>query len=292
MTDTHIMTRSSRFKAGIVGFVSSVCLTYTVLLALGASVHVKAQTPNAGKKAETEVKDRLSALRETVQQLTKVRDQISKEKLEWRRRKHAMVERMELLRAQIADFRKKTEVSRGKSGDTDKSTAELSGKLKQLDSGVDVLKDAIASLETKVRGLAPRLPAPASALVQPLLSAIPKDPKGTKLSLSQRYSFVTSFLDMVAQFHNKITVESELRSKKPGDKNEPKVSVTTVYFGCGQAFYASEKSEVAGIGTASKDDWVWVAKNDTKSVAAIRKLIAIVRGGEGAAFVPVPVVIK
>lgn len=296
MTSSQLARSSGTLSHALTCLACAFCVA---ALAVLASAPVSAQGGRGGDDAKKStakdpvVKDRLSTTRELLKQLGKVRDQISREKRDWLDRKQKLTVRMELLRNQIADYRKQIESLDSKTASADKANKELKKKLERLDAGVAVLKDAVPELEKRVRALAARLPSPILSRVQALVDALPKDPKETKLNLSQRYSFVTTILDQVAKFHQEITVEPEAR-----DVGGTKVTVTTVYFGCGQAFYASAKSDVAGIGTADGKKWVWVPVDDkdaTKKkskVDAIRRLIAIVQGEKGAAFVPVPVVIK
>ena len=231
------------------------------------------------------VADKFATTRAALLKLSKARQLISKEKRDWMLTKQTMLEQMELRKGQIADLQKKIEASKGKIAEADKKKAELTKKLERLDAGVDSLKAAVPALEKRTAALAKRLPAPIVDKIKALIDAVPKDPEKTKLNLTQRYSFVTGILDQVNQFHRKITTVPERREVGDGE-----VEVTTVYFGCGQAFYAKAKGDVAGIGTASADGWTWQPANEHAD--AIRKLIAIVDGSEGADFVPVPMRIQ
>lgn len=229
--------------------------------------------------------DKFATTRAALEKLSTTRQLISKEKRDWMLKKQTIQERMELIRGQIADLEKKIEASKGKIADADKQKAELTSKLEKLDAGVASLKDAVPELEKRTQSLAKRLPAPILERIKALVEALPKDPKETKLNLTQRYSFVTGILDQVNKFHREITTVPERREVPGGE-----VEVTTVYFGCGQAFYAKAKGDVAGVGTASPEGWIWVPQNEHAD--AIRKMIAIVQGQKGAEYVPVPVRIQ
>lgn len=250
-----------------------------------AHVIVGASAANAqGTKSTTD--DKLSTTKATLEQLSKTRRLISAEKRAWTQQRQTLRERRGMIEREIEALRAKLVASRTKLEAASKKKQGLTEKLASLDEGTQVLKKAIASLESRARKLTNRLPAPILGKIGALIDAIPKDPEKTKLNLSQRYSFVTGILDQVNKFHREVTTVPEVRETSDGKK----VAVTTVYLGCGQAFYASEKSAIAGIGTASADTWVWVPRND--AVDAIRKILAIVRGEKTAEVVPVPVRIQ
>ncbi|MFM7283203.1 MAG: DUF3450 family protein, partial [Planctomycetia bacterium] len=89
-------------------------------------------------------------------------------------------------------------------------------------------------------------------------------------------------LNEVNKFQRDIAVLSEVRTLADGSSAE----VTTVYFGLGQAYYATANGKAAGRGSATADGWVWVPANE--AAGEISRMIAVLKNEQVAAFVPVP----
>ena len=146
----------------------------------------------------------------------------------------------------------------------------------------------VNALEERVRALLPRLPPPLRDRVKPLSQRLPDPEKSTeiKLSLSERFQNIVGILNEVNKFDREITTTSEIRSLPDGSSAE----ATALYFGIGQAYYASNTGNVAGTGTSSEKGWIWRPAND--AAGRIAEAIAILKNEKVAAFVQLPVDIQ
>jgi septal ring factor EnvC (AmiA/AmiB activator) len=211
---------------------------------------------------------------------------ISQEKRDFELGREMLTERIELVQREIESLR-------GKIGEAEKSITEADKKRAELLEENEKLKEASASLsgtviklEARTREFLKRLPDPIRERVKPLSQRFPENPDETKLSLGERFQNIVGVLNEVNKFNREITVTSEVRKLPDGTSAE----VTALYIGIGQAYYVNGKGDVAGIGTASPEGWVWTPAN--KAAAGIAKAIAILKNETAAAFVQLPVEIQ
>ena len=211
---------------------------------------------------------------------------ISQEKRDFELGREMLTERIELVQREIESLR-------GKIGEADKSITEADKKRAELLEENEKLKEASASLsgtviklEARIKEFLKRLPDPIRERVKPLSQRFPENPDETKLSLGERFQNIVGVLNEVNKFNREITVTSEVRKLPDGTSAQ----VTALYIGIGQAYYVNGKRDVAGIGTASPEGWVWTPAN--KAAAGIAKAIAILKNETEAAFVQLPIEIQ
>ena len=140
----------------------------------------------------------------------------------------------------------------------------------------------MAGFAARTLSLLKRLPAPAKAKIEAFAQGIPKDPAKTKQLLSNRFVLVMGILKELARFNQEISLHSELRDLPDGTQ----VSVNAIYVGLCRGFYETERLDHAGIGTATKDGWVWEERND--AAEAIQRAVLILQGKQIADFVQLP----
>lgn len=211
---------------------------------------------------------------------------ISREKHDYELGREMLSERIELVGREIESLR-------GKISETEESITEADKKRTELLVENEKLKEASASLigtvielEAGTRGLLKRLPDPIRERVKPLSQRFPENTDKTKLSLWERFQNIVGVLNEVNKFNREITVTSEVHKLSDGTSAE----VTAIYIGIGQAYYSNGNGDVAGIGTASPEGWVWKPANE--AAAAIAKAIAILKNETAAAFVRLPIEIQ
>jgi hypothetical protein len=221
--------------------------------------------------------------RATLQEWVKIRRLISQEQRDWTLGKQVLNERIELVGREIESLRGKVREAEASITAADKARAGLMEENEKLKQAAGSLAAAVTTLEASTKGLLRRLPDPIRERVKPLSQRIPEDPNDTKLSLSLRFQNIVGILNEVNKFNREITVTSEVRALPDGTSAE----VTAMYVGLGQAYYVGAGGQVAGIGTASADAWVWTPAND--AAPAIARAIAILKNEQVASFVGLPI---
>jgi hypothetical protein len=211
---------------------------------------------------------------------------ISQEKHDFELAREMLSERIELVGREIESLRAKISKTRESLTETDKKQAELLEENEKLKETSASLSGITIDLEVKTNELLKRLPDPIRERVKPLTQRMPKNPKETKLSLSERFQNIVGILNEVYKFNREVTVTSEVRKLPDGTS----VEVTVLYIGIGQAYYVNGKGDVAGRGTVSAEGWVWTPANE--SAVKIAKAIAIFKNETTAAFVQLPIEIQ
>ena len=231
----------------------------------------------------SDVGETVDKARATLEKWVETKGIISKEKRDWRVGKELLEDRVELLQREIEAMRARVEEAKKSIADADKKREELVEENERLKTASTSLTTTAAKLEADTKALDAVLPDPLRAKIKPLVQRIPTDPENTESSLSERFQNVVGTLDQVNRFHRELTVTNELRTLEGGAKAE----VNVLYLGVGKAYYATTDGLQAGVGTATQTGWVWETAND--SAAEIAQAIAILRDGQVAAFVRVPV---
>lgn len=247
------------------------------VVTLAAAVLVAAARTSSGA-----VDDPIDATRATIEKWVETRRLISQEKRDWAEGKAVLASRIELVQKELEDWPVKIEEASTSIAKAGKKRETLVEENAQVQDATRALGETIAALETRVKALLPRLPAPLRERVKLLSQRIPEDVASTKSSLSERFQNVVGILNDVDKFNREITVALEVRQGADGSSLE----VSTLYLGISQAYYASADGAVAGYGAASSDGWAWTAAPD--AAPAILAALAIHRNEQPAAFVRLP----
>lgn len=211
---------------------------------------------------------------------------ISKEKKDLALSKEVLGERIELMKREIESLREKITSAEQSIAEADKKREELINENSRLKESSDVFNSILADLEKRTKEIIVRLPDPISERIKPLTQRLPDPSKEIKLSMAQRFQNVVGILNEINKFNREITITSEVRELSDGSSAE----VTSVYLGIGQAFYSGANGTIAGIGTASGDDWVWTENNEAAEQAALA--VAIMKNEQIATFVHIPMEFK
>ena len=224
--------------------------------------------------------------RATLEKWVETRRIISQEKRDWQLGREMLNERIELFQREIESLRSKIDEAEKSISDADQKRLALIEENEKLKTASAALDEIVVKLEDRTRQLLNRLPDPIRDRVKPLSQRIPDAPQQVKLSLAERFQNVVGILNEVNKFNREISVTSEVRSLPDGTSAE----VTTLYIGIGQAFYVSANEKIAGVGTASRDGWVWTPAN--QAAPQIARAIAILKNEQVAAFVQLPIEIQ
>jgi len=242
-------------------------------LALEASVQDSAENP-------------VGTARATIEQWVETRRIISKEQRDWKLGREMLSERIEIVQNEIESLRAKIANAEESIAEADKKRAELIEENEKLKEASSALDSTVITLEQRTSELLRRLPEPIRQRVKPLSQRISDDPQESKLSLAERFQNVVGILNEVNKFNREITLTSEVRSLPDGSSAE----VTAMYIGIGQGYYVNASATVAGVGTASADEWIWTPNNTV--AADIARAVAILKNEQLAQFVPLPVQVK
>jgi hypothetical protein len=221
-------------------------------------------------------------LRDTLSKWVETKRLISQEQQEWRVGRELLTERQVLIQREIDSLRERTAQARNDSTEADKKAAELKAQNTELQAATAGMGVTITELESSVKALLARSPAPIVERVKPLSQRIPANPANTKLALSERFQNIIGILNEMNKFSREITVVSEVRELP--DRSSAEVSV--MYMGLAQAYYCNVKSGLAGIGRPAADGWKWEVRNDCAQ--AIADALAVYRNERPADYIPLP----
>jgi hypothetical protein len=236
--------------------------------------------------AQTETGGQVDAVRVSLEKIMESRKVLSKEKKDW-------ILGKDMLESQIDVLKKEVETLQARIADADKSVQEAKSKFDELVSDRDRLRQAsdraktrLVTIEASVHGILPQLPDPLKEDVKVMAQRIPAPGAETRLTVAERYQAVVFVLNKINKFNREVVSKPELREISPGVMAE----VTALYFGLGQAYYATAKGDAAGVGRPGQSGWIWEPINNYgKSVA---RMVAVLRNDEPAAFIQAPVSIK
>ncbi|MFA5554493.1 MAG: DUF3450 family protein [Phycisphaerae bacterium] len=227
--------------------------------------------------------DRVEQTKSALEKWVETQRIISQEKHDLRIAREMLTERIELLEREVVSLSGKISEAEESIAEADKKREELIEENEKLKEASDSLVAVLVVLEDNITQLLKRLPDPIRERVKPLSQRLPVSREQSKLSAAERFQNIVGILNEIDKFNREISVTSEVRTLNDGRT----VEVTAVYIGVGQGYYVSANGDVAGIGTASKDLWIWTTSND--SAKQIADAIAILKNEKVAAFVQLPV---
>lgn len=227
--------------------------------------------------------DRVTSTRSTLQQWVATSRLHSQEKQEWRVGRELLRDRMDLIQRETESLQKRIGEAEQSIGEADQKRGDLATQNEQLQQSAKILAEQVVVLEQKTRTLLGRLPEPLRQRIAPLSQRIPTTAAETKLSLSERFQNVVGVLNEVNKFQRDIHLAREVRNLQGGRTAE----VNVLYFGIALAYYVTDDGKEAGTGAPGDQGFVWTATPGF--AAAIATAVAIKKGEQVAAFVPLPV---
>ncbi|MFM1871318.1 MAG: hypothetical protein RL398_740 [Planctomycetota bacterium] len=237
----------------------------------------------AGAQPGGAAPDRVEATRSTLQQWVENSRLYSKEKQEWRVGKELLRDRIDLVQREIETLKKRIADAEQSIVEADKKRGDLAVQNEELQNNGKVLAERVVGLEAKARTLLARIPDQLRQRVAPLSQRIPAEAAETKLSLSERFQNVIGVLNEINKFQRDVHLLREVRALEGGRNAE----VSVLYFGVALAYYVTDDGKEAGVGHPSDKGFVWTA---TPGYApAIARAVAVKKGEQVAAFIPLPV---
>jgi hypothetical protein len=285
--------RRRRTKAGVrrkwsaSGFASSAALSAALSAAacLVATGALSAWPGVPGGGEDPAQQPTLDETRLTMGKWIETQQIISKERNEWQQGKEILLDRLDLVRKEVAQLEDKIEQAESGVAEADKKREELQAESDKLKASAAQLTEAVTRLEGEVRKLFKVMPEPIRDRVQPLFQRIPDDPTTTRATYPERFQNVLGILNELNKANNELTVGYEVHTLADGKPSE----VRAVYAGLAQAWYVSASGE-AGIGRPGADGWTW---EPSKEISGdVSKALEILQGKHSPEFVGLPVRIQ
>jgi FtsZ-binding cell division protein ZapB len=230
--------------------------------------------------------DNVESTRATLEKWVQTRKIISQEKRDFALSKEMLNQRIELVQREIDSLQDKIKETEQSITEADKKREDLLTENELLRQSSQSLHDKVGYFETSVKVLLKRLPEPLLQRIEPLTQRIPQKADDTQLSLSERFQNIIGILNEVDKFNREITATSEVRTLPDGTAAE----VTALYVGISHGYYTNAKGDIAGVGTAGKDGWIWEPVNE--AAPAISQAIAILKNEAVAEYVQLPITIE
>lgn len=241
-------------------------------------------------RSQEKLGEEIDATRTALEKWVETRRIISQEKREWAMGREMLNDRIALLQREIQSLRERIAEAENNISEADQSKQELIEEKANLEAASAGLADAIGPLESRAVALLQRmpdpLPDPLRERVERLSQRIPDEGESTELSLGERFQNIVGILNEVNKFHGVVTATSEVRTLSDGRAAE----VAAIYIGLGQAYYVTTAQDAAGIGTYTKDGWVWTPADE--HAEDIARAIAVLKNEVAADFVRLPVRIQ
>lgn len=195
-------------------------------------------------------------------------------------------ERIALVKREIESLQGKIAEAQAGIAEADKKRAAMVEENEKLKQATDSLKGTVSNLEGRLRHLIVRLPEFLQERIRPLSQRLPYDSEQARQSTSERFQNIVGILNEIDKFNREVSVTSEVRTFEDGRS----VEVAVLYLGIGQALYTSSNATVAGTGTATDTEWIWIPNNT--AAERIAEAIAVVKNERVASFVQVPIEIN
>ncbi|MDO8349122.1 MAG: DUF3450 family protein [Planctomycetota bacterium] len=207
---------------------------------------------------------------------------LAKERKDWQQGKEILVDRIDLLKKEIASLEDKIKLATAAAELASQKRSALVAETDQLVVIDARLVAAVAGMEDEVRRLFPSLPESLQTKVAVLFQRMPMPTTTMRLSASERFQNVLVILGEVNKQNSEITVDQEVRTMPDGKRTE----VQALYAGLGQAWYVSPAGN-AGVGRPAADGWKWEPR--AAIARQVRAAVEILQGKQTPAFVPLPV---
>lgn len=206
----------------------------------------------------------------------------ARESREAEQSKDILAARIEVLKEGIAALNEKLEQSDQKLALAQSQKSAVTRDIDQVTVAITQLADEISGLESGLRTLHPRLPAPLTENIRTLYERMPVDTNNVRVSVAERCQNVLGVLNAINKFHSEISVVFDVRTLSDGKPSE----VSCVYVGLGQAYSVSPRGEAA-VGRPGPQGWTWTPV--PASSEAIALTMEILQSKAKPKFVPLPV---
>ncbi len=221
------------------------------------------------------------AVQETIEQWVDTRKTISVERSEWQAEKTTLEGLNQIRRKESEQLGEFAAAARERVTELAGKREDFATEEQQLKAWRKALETEIEEFEKRLRPLVSQFPPPLRAEVNE--AAIRLEAIDTTAPLQNRVRDILLVVQAWQDFHNSITLDSELR-EIDGQKREVKL----LYLGMSQAFFVDTSGRYAGFGVPTAEGWKW---SEEKALAPrIQLAIEVHSRSETPQFVRLPVV--
>lgn len=220
-----------------------------------------------------------ATVQEKIREWVKTRKQIAQEAADWEAEKRSLADLNDLRKKEITQIDAFIAAAGERLQDAEKQRTELLAEEESLRTWRASVEERIVKLEANLRAQLPKFPPPLRDKAGDAIARL-EDPQ-PDTPLQNRYRDVLAILGEVGNFHNTLTIDTELR-----DFDGAQIEVDVLYLGLAQAWYVDRTGRHAGIGRPGAEGWQWT--DDASLAGRIRDAIAIQRKLAPPAFVGLP----
>lgn len=233
-----------------------------------------------------QAEDALNETRSALERWMQTRQLIAKTRADWQGDKELLEQTAALYERELKSLDEAMGKVATNHTQVAKEMAEAEASKTASDAALERARQTITELESAVKQLVPRLPAPLQDLTRKDLGRLPADPSATRMLAAERVQVVVGLLNEFDKFNNAVNVFSEKRRNPRGEE----VAVQTLYVGLGAAYFVNDTADFAGVGAPGKEGWQWTVRPEL--APAIQDAIKIYRSERPARFVTLPVTIQ
>ncbi len=220
-----------------------------------------------------------SELQTRLEQWVKTRQLISEESAAWTAEKATLAGLNEVRLRESGQLDEFIAAAGDRVTEIDGKRAALSKEESDLKTWRREMEKQVAALESRIRPLLPRFPAPLKGKVEEAIIRLESpDPDQP---LQNRTRDILLVLQAYLDFQRSVTVESDIR-EVTGARRELHI----LYLGMGQAWYVDNEGKYSGYGVPSASGWSWTEDNSIAS--RVRTAIDIQARRVAPAFVELP----
>lgn len=202
---------------------------------------------------DNRVQREIEQTKEIIAQYVKVRQDIAKEKNEWKTYKILTEDRLNLFRNEIKSLREQIREAEEETSSAERKIAEEKDEIQRLRAATNVVSQALPDIEDKLRSLYLRFPEPLQERLERLVKEL-----GKSKQPANRMAVVVGILNEVDKWNSDFNLAKDEKTLP----NNEIVLVDVVYLGLAIAYYSNENGTVGGIGLPAEEGWEWTDRPD------------------------------
>lgn len=239
------------------------------------------------KADDEETRGQIGLLRTRLLQTRSIFQEIQELEREWAEDSVLLEDSRDTRKSEITLLNDDIKAAEERKKADDKATVERSEQRTEIEEAIKVIEDELPRFESRLRKFSGWLPDPLKERLDSQLKQLADETLLAKAPITDRLRLMLRVITEAEKFQNSIyPIESDMRAGKDGRQRE----VSTIYFGLAVAYSASSDGELALIGTATKDGWVFEEHSDLAE--QISKVVALGNNQGEPEIVPIPVQIQ
>ena len=228
----------------------------------------------------------LADTRSTIEKWVETRQLISKTRADWQTDQETLNQTIALYERELQAIEEQMSKVSTNNTQVAKEMAEAEALKKSSGQANEAARAFAVEFESKLKLIAPKLPAPLQDLIKKDLARIPTDPANTKMLAAERVQVCVNILNELDKFNNSVGIFSEKRKNSAGEE----IAVETIYVGLGAAYFVNDANDFAGQGAPGPNGWEWTIKPEIAS--SVRTAVKIYRSDLSPTFVKLPITIQ